>query len=156
MNLQPSSHARLLTQLDALDYFLDKTTPESLKQRPKPDKWSVHENLAHLGRYHEVFSERIHQILNQKIPQFERYKSENDPQFSTWVDLPTPKILSKTNELRNKLIEWLSNLSTEQLKKTGIHPALGEMDLHGWIEFFLLHENHHLYTIFWIIRQRAS
>ena len=34
-----------------------------------------------------------------------------------------------------------------QLARTGVHPTLGEMALPLWIEFFLLHEAHHLYVV---------
>jgi hypothetical protein len=29
----------------------------------------------------------------------------------------------------------------------GIHPLFGEMSLALWVEFFLLHEAHHLYIV---------
>jgi hypothetical protein len=34
------------------------------------------------------------------------------------------------------------------LDKTGHHPVFGEMNLIQWLNFFLLHEAHHLFTIF--------
>jgi len=153
MHLRPDSHARLLTQLDALDFYLDKVEPDFLSQRPQPEKWSVHENLAHLGRYHEVFKDRLETIVNENKPAFGRYKCEDDPDAQKWMQLSTAKVLSKIHHLRAKLVEFLSDLTQDQLACKGVHPALGEMDIHGWIEFFLLHESHHLYTIFWLIRK---
>ena len=70
MHLQATSHSRLLTQLDALDFYLERVEPSFLTLRPQPEKWSVHENLAHLGRYHEVFKERLETMLNQTSPTF--------------------------------------------------------------------------------------
>jgi hypothetical protein len=32
--------------------------------------------------------------------------------------------------------------------KTGAHPIYGPMHLIQWLNFFLLHEAHHLFTIF--------
>ncbi len=32
--------------------------------------------------------------------------------------------------------------------KRGTHIVFGKMNLHQWLNFFLLHEAHHLFTIF--------
>jgi hypothetical protein len=29
----------------------------------------------------------------------------------------------------------------------GVHPALGPLTIPEWLEFFLLHEGHHLYQV---------
>ena len=38
------------------------------------------------------------------------------------------------------------SLSPAESARTGLHPTFGEMDVAGWLGFFLLHEAHHLYT----------
>jgi len=42
----------------------------------------------------------------------------------------------------------ITNLNDEELLLTGSHPKFGVMTIPGWTEFFLLHEAHHLFTIF--------
>jgi hypothetical protein len=37
-------------------------------------------------------------------------------------------------------------MSPAESGRTGLHPTFGEMDVAGWLDFFLLHEAHHLYT----------
>ena len=70
---------RLRTQLDSLDAILTGATDEGLARRPADGKWSAHEHLAHLGRYHEVFFDRLDRILAEDRPQLGRYRTEDDP-----------------------------------------------------------------------------
>lgn len=65
--MKQSLLTRLANQLDALDPLLSGLTADQIQQRPQPDKWSIHENLAHLGRYQEVFTDRIQQTIQKKI-----------------------------------------------------------------------------------------
>ncbi|PYX99012.1 MAG: hypothetical protein DMG63_10280 [Acidobacteria bacterium] len=61
-------------------------------------------------------------------------------------------VANKTADEWNR-VRQLSSLSDEQLARTGIHPVLGEMDVPLWLEFFLLHEAHHLYAILFRLRE---
>ena len=48
----------------------------------------------------------------------------------------------------------LRSLSEEDFQRTGIHPKFGEMNLSLWLEFFLVHEAHHLYVVLQLVRRR--
>jgi len=144
---------RFETQLD--QFFkeaLDGIRPVLLSTRTVPDKWSPKENLAHLGRYQEVFQERISQILTGKIPRFSRYRAEEDPEWPQWAQRSTERICAELLASRWVLVERLRNLKKEDFEKTGIHPKFGEMPVSLWLEFFLLHEGHHLYLVFQQVR----
>ena len=117
-------------------------------KQPSTDKWSIHENVAHLGRYQEIFDERLHEILVQSKPRFNRYVSVLDESFFRWKAYPKSIVLSKLKSRRIMLIDRLSHLTDDQLQRTGQHPKFGSMSIIDWTEFFLLHETHHIYTIF--------
>jgi hypothetical protein len=55
-------------------------------------------------------------------------------------------------QLRKQLVERIKALTPEQLPRSGIHSRFGEMSLALWIEFFLVHEGHHLYVILQRVR----
>lgn len=124
-----------------------------LEKRHLPHKWSVHEHLAHLGRYQEIFLGRLMVILKEETPLLERYKADNDQCFYEWCDLSTEQIISRANTGRQRIIQFLEELSKDQLRKVGIHPKLGRMDIEDWTSFFLLHEAHHIYAIFALKQQ---
>jgi hypothetical protein len=42
----------------------------------------------------------------------------------------------------------LQSYTETDLQKKGTHSTFGEMNLLNWINFFLLHEAHHLFNIF--------
>ena len=55
---------KLNNQYDWLLSLLENLDNTFLKTPPIPQKWSIQEHLAHLGRYHEIFFERLTVILN--------------------------------------------------------------------------------------------
>ncbi len=77
-----------------------------------------------------------------------RYRAEDDPEFETWRSWDTEKLLEKIYHHREKIIELVNTLNASQLKRTGAHKKFGKLALEKWLEFFLLHEAHHLFTIF--------
>ena len=73
--------------------------------------------------------------------------AEEDPEWPAWAALSTDEVLERLRALRLELTAAVSALSDQELARTGVHPTLGEMPLELWIEFFLLHEAHHLYVV---------
>jgi hypothetical protein len=138
--------ARLETQLEGLDFILARATPADLDARPRPEEWSARENLAHLARHHAVFLERLRRLLTEHRPALGRYRAEADPEWPAWRALTLDEVLHRLRTLRGELVTLVRSLSPAESARTGLHPAFGEMDVAGWLDFFLLHEAHHLYT----------
>ena len=147
MPLTPSSATRLAHQLECLPALLEGAAPSALERRTRSGKWSVQENLAHLARHHVVVLERVRKVLAEERSALPRYAAEDDGEWPAWAALPLSEILRRLAALRSELTALVSGLSDAQLARTGVHPTLGEMALPLWIEFFLLHEAHHLYVV---------
>jgi hypothetical protein len=145
--LSPSSAARLATQIDALPALLDGRPAEALQRRTRAGKWSVHENLAHLARHHAVALDRVRRIVSEDKPAFPRYVAEEDGEWPEWAGLSTGEVLTRLRALRTELTVLVSSLPEDAFARTAVHPSMGEMALPLWIEFFLLHEAHHLYLV---------
>ena len=146
MAVPASLVARLESQLEALDLVLAHAAPGGLDARPRPEEWSARANLAHLARHHAVFLVRLRRLLAEDRPALGRYRAEEDPEWPAWRDLPRDEVLRRLNTLRGELVALVRSLSPTESIRTGLHPAFGEMDVAGWLDFFLLHEAHHLYT----------
>ena len=142
-----ASLPRLETQLDALPLLLGDASPEALRRRSPSGKWSAHENLAHIARQHEVFLGRVRRILAEDGPALPQYRAEEDPEWPAWTALPTEDVRRRLGLLRAELLATARGLSAADLVRTGVHARFGPMALALWIEFFLVHEAHHLYTI---------
>ena len=145
--LAESTLLRLEHQLDVIPLLLNDATSEALMYLPASGKWSAHENLAHLARHHSVFLERLHRILAEKAPPLGRYRAEEDSAWPEWSGLPTEEVLSRLTMLRSEIVRTIRGLSDTEVSRTGIHPLFGEMDIPRLVEFFLLHEAHHLYIV---------
>ena len=142
-----STLLRLETQLEVIPVLMSGTAPEAVLIRPRSGKWSAHENLAHLARHHEVFLDRLNRMLAENTPELGRYRAEDDSAWPEWSCLPTEEVLSRLTALRAEIVRFIRELSEEETNRAGIHPLFGEMSLSRWVEFFLLHEAHHLYVV---------
>jgi uncharacterized damage-inducible protein DinB len=152
-NSNSSRLERCETQLqDFLAVALDGVSVESLRANAVPGKWSAHQQLAHLARYHQIFLQRIDRILAEQAPEFFRYRAEEDPEWPAWSGLPTQQVLARLSSMRAKLMARLRSLSEEEFERTGVHPRFGSMSLSLWLEFFLVHEAHHLLAILQLVR----
>ena len=149
-----SQLVRLKAQLASVDVLFAGASPERIDRQPVSGKWSARENLAHIGRYHEIFLERVRRILAETSPQFARYRAEEDPGWQEWASKPFEEVRNQLTALRLRVIDKIAGLQAADYARVGIHSTFGEMTLSLWLEFFLVHEAHHLYVILQRIRER--
>lgn len=148
MKIYTSLNDRLKSQYLAIAEIISDASAERMITRPAAGKWNIHDNIAHLAKYQITFIERINKILNEDVPHFERYKAEEDPEFEIFGKQSDDDLLKGLNEQRIRLTSLIYSLSDKDLQKTGVHKKFGHLNIIQWIEFFLLHEAHHLFTIF--------
>ncbi len=91
-------------------------------------------------------------IIKSDNPYFDRYKSDGDSNFSRLQKLNSKELLNHLEEERKKVTDFIFKLNKSELQKPGTHQKFGVMNVVEWIEFFLLHEAYHIYTIFRISR----
>jgi hypothetical protein len=125
---------------------------ETLQRRILPDKWSVFENIAHLAAYQPVFITRLERISREPSPAFERYVAEQDPAFPSYLEKSYEGLLGNIDNRRTVILSRLEEGGEALLTKTGLHPRYGLLTGWEWTEFFLLHEAHHLFTIFMLVQ----
>ena len=148
MKLYPALIDRLKTQHLSIENILSITDTDRLFIRPQPDKWNIHDNIAHLMSYQPLFTDRIGKILIEDNPSFGRYIADLDPAFEHCRTMKIDILIQQLNSDRNNIYNLITGLSDSQLGRTGIHKKFGSLNIIGWTEFFLLHEAHHIFTIF--------
>ena len=136
---------RLKYQHETIAELVHGFTEEQLRKEVNQGKWSVQQNIAHLASYQEVFLERLHSIQTEDGPAFGRYVADNDPRFLEAANKSVAQLLEQLRTDRQIIQKTLDSIS---MQRTAIHARFGKMDVPQWLEFFLLHEAHHLYTIF--------
>jgi hypothetical protein len=86
-------------------------------------------------------------ILTEQTPSFRGYRAEDDPEWPRWSTMPPQQVLANLSSLRTKLMAKLRSLNEQDFARTGIHSKFGEMTLALWLDFFLVHEGHHLNVV---------
>jgi hypothetical protein len=137
---------RLQTQLSSLPALLEGVPRENLDQRVG-DKWSVTENLAHLVRHTELTIERVERILAEQEPAFPAYRAEQDPDWPACRSRSFEQSFERLHAARAALVAAVERLTPGDLGRTGRHARFGPLSLRAWLDFYLVHEGHHLYVI---------
>lgn len=148
IQLHPSLLCSLENQHKGISELIKGCSNEALKNRPPSNKWSVHENIAHLTCYQPVFLSRLMLMQEKANPSFSRYSANDDSGFESYVNKSMKELITMLEADRNKIISFLKPLRSEQLSRTGVHPRFGVLNIVEWSEFFVLHEAHHLFTVF--------
>ncbi|MEJ0104427.1 MAG: DinB family protein [Bacteroidota bacterium] len=148
MPLPSSITTRLQYQHKSLLDIIEGLTDDQVHKKIIPGKWSIFENIVHLQTYQHVFIYRAREILTGNNPSFDRYLVDTDPFFPINCSKSTREIMQDLLGLRKDMAAEINNLNEEELIKTGKHPLYGPLNLLQWLNFFLLHESHHLFTIF--------
>lgn len=153
MPLSTVTTLRLQHQHEVL-YDLVRGLPEpELRTRVIPDKWSAYEQMSHLTAYQPAFYNRLKRIEQEDQPLFEPYMADNDPLFRDTVQRSLKEMSEDFTTQRFILINHLLALPDVVLRRTGIHQRYGALSIPEWTEMFLLHEGHHLFSIFQLTSQ---
>jgi hypothetical protein len=138
--------AQLAQQLEALAFVVGRGPRAAVEVRTKEGQWSARDNLAHLARVQDIFFGRLDRILAEDRPRLARYRAEEDADWPGWQGLATGDAIESLRSGRERLIARLEALTPNELLRTGVHPAFGEMTIPEWFHFLLVHEGHHLYV----------
>lgn len=95
-----------------------------------------------------MFTGRIRRILDNENPAFTPYTAEADPLFHDNCRLRTLEVMDDLFNTRRALSSSMASLTEGDFEKKARHTNYGTMTLSHWLHFFLLHEAHHLFTIF--------
>lgn len=148
MTLSIATTDRLARQHEAITDILADLDGQRIRWQPLPGKWSIHDNVAHLAKYQPLFKERIETILTTDNPVFESYNANHDLYFEEWRRWELTTLLERLRTDREELYDFINTLSESQLQRQGKHSKYGNLSIGQWVEFFLLHEAHHIFTIF--------
>jgi hypothetical protein len=148
MNLPEATYSRLLNQNLVIESLIEGLSEEELNLELYPGKWSIHQQLAHLASYNHTFITRLNIISETFNAKFNPYLADNDPEFLLAVEMPHPYLMEYLDEGRQLVRELLLSYNSSELVRVGIHATYGKLSVVMWTEFFLLHEAHHIYSIF--------
>jgi uncharacterized damage-inducible protein DinB len=147
MQMPSSISTRLQYQHKSLIDIIEGLSDEQIRTKVVPGKWSIFENIVHLMTYQHIMIKRISRILEEDNPAFERYVADTDPSFIDNCAKSSREIMQDLLTTRKEMAAGILTFRESDLDKTGMHPFFGKMHVLQWLNFFLLHEAHHLFTI---------
>lgn len=148
MQMPSSISTRLQYQHKSLLDSIDHLSDEQVRRPIISGKWSIFEHIVHLQTYQHVFVSRVKEMLEKDNPSFSRYTADADPEFLEYCGRSTREVIQDLLAVRKQMAAEILSFPPADLVKTGVHPFFGKMTLLEWLNFFLLHEAHHLFAIF--------
>lgn len=148
MSIPSSVSTRLEYQHKSLLDIIEGLSDEQIRRHIQPGKWSIFENIVHLQTYQYTFIARIRQMLDRDNPVFSPYTAEADPLFHDNCTKSSREIIQDLLTTRKEMAARILSFNKQDFEKTATHSRYGKMNLLLWLNFFLLHEAHHLFTIF--------
>jgi hypothetical protein len=119
-----------------------------LDRKPAPNKWSVHEILAHLADSEIVFAYRLRQALADKDPTFAPIDQDAWANSLGYGETPPAELIAQYALLRRSNIRLLRRLKPGDLDKSGFHPERGrKISVRELVEALSAHGPNHLRQI---------
>ncbi|XQP83622.1 MAG: DinB family protein [Candidatus Pollutiaquabacter aromativorans] len=134
---------------DVLHQLLDGLPESWTHANEGPDTWSPFDVLGHLLHGERTdWMERTQIILSaQEVRKFRPF--DRFAQFEESKGKDLQQLLAEFDILRKQNVAHIRslNLTNEQLERTGIHPAFGEVKLSQLLTTWMVHDLNHLAQI---------
>ncbi|MBI2419726.1 MAG: DinB family protein [Ignavibacteriales bacterium] len=139
---------RLEQQHLGINHVIAGLDDAALRRKPQPDKWNIVDNIAHIASYQLLFTERMQKTIAGESLTFGGYVPEQDARFLEMQKWSVTELLASLEKGGLNLCTLLNNATGKQLANTATHLKYGSLNVTSWAEFYLLHEAHHMFTIF--------
>jgi uncharacterized damage-inducible protein DinB len=127
-----------------------------LDHKPAPDRWSIHEILAHLADTEIVYSYRLRQVLADKEPAFAPIDQDDWASRLGYLETSPPEMVAQYALLRRSNVRLLRRLKPDDLAKGGFHPERGrKVALEEMLQAIAAHGPNHLRQIEALKQQAA-
>ncbi|HZE27955.1 MAG TPA: DinB family protein [Terriglobales bacterium] len=97
-------------------------TPQVLRYRPAPDKWSILEILGHLADIEIVYAYRLRQMLADRKPVIAPMDQDEWAKNLGYMDTPAPELVALYGLNRHHNLRLLRRLKPGDLEKSAFHP----------------------------------
>jgi DinB family protein len=134
----------------------DDVSDEDLRRRNSPEEFSVLENVCHLRDIEiEGYTGRINRILNEEgpfLPDIDGSRLAIERAYNSQNLKP---ILQEFSAARMRNVQTLSNVSIDQLERTGTLEGVGKVTLEKLLVMMREHDEDHIRDLR-MVRQRLT
>ncbi len=141
-----SPHIRCLQDTPAaLGNLCALATPEKLRWKPSPDRWSICEVLNHLTEVEKlVIGSRAKRILDEELPLFVDYDRDARYAEGAYANDDGELALENFRKARSSSLAWLENIRPSDWKRRGMHHVVGEVELSQILSLWAFHDLSHM------------
>ncbi len=152
--IQPAiSHLAKTPQL--LQTLLGDLPGELLHWKPKPDRWSISEVLAHLAALEQVYAERVVRMVAEDSPPIVKYDLAGAAERGEYSRGSAGENLEHFMHARRSSLAVLTGLPASAGSRTGVHSELGTITLAHLLNEWANHDLGHLRQIAELYRAHA-
>ena len=138
-----------------LETLLGDLPGELLEWKPKPDRWSISEVLAHLAALEQVYSERVLRILAEDSPPLAKYDLDGAKARQEYSRGSAGENLAHFTRRRRASLAVLAGLPPSACARAAIHSELGPITLGHLLHEWANHDLGHLRQIEELYRAHA-
>ncbi|MGO9115708.1 MAG: DinB family protein [Thermoguttaceae bacterium] len=119
-------------------------SPEEVRLRPIPGRWSTLEVVCHLSDFEIVFADRIKRVIAENEPPLPSGDENLFAARLAYHDRDLESELSLVEAIRKQVSVILRTLKPEDYQRRGIHSEAGPLTLETLVQRAAGHITHHL------------
>jgi hypothetical protein len=127
--------------------LLEEVPAAVLKRRPAPKKWSAHEHACHLAVVHQLFFDRLEQMLASPAPVITPYDPGQSDPDELLLRMDLAESLRRYVDDRVRLVARLRELSARDWNRTAEHGEYSHYSVLIMFRHLALHDFFHAYRI---------
>jgi hypothetical protein len=120
---------------------------DTLRRRPAPGKWSIHEHACHLDAVDQLFVKRLDLILREPAPRITPFDPKRDSEPDELLKVDLDVALDRFVRDRVALVGRLRRLTDAEWQKTAEHPEYSRYSVFIMFRHLALHDLFHAYRI---------
>lgn len=133
---------------DILTAMLQGATDQAMAWKPKADRWSISEVLAHLAHVEvEGFRNRVKQFLEGEKQRLGTYDQNAYAGAGVYSGKDGRASLEQFRRERAASLDYLGTVPRDAASKTALHPELGEVALSNLLHEWAFHDLGHIRQI---------
>lgn len=118
-----------------------------LKRRPRPQKWSAHEQACHLSLVEPLWSQRLERILAEDVPRIVSYEPDVDEAPDRLLHMNLDAAVDAYTAGRRALLARLEALTPAEWQRKAVNTAHARYSLFLMCRHAALHDMLHAYRI---------
>jgi len=124
--------------------YAESFPSELTTEKPNEKAFSANEIVYHLLEVEELWQHRLHQLLSEEKPNFQRINPDELATTHHYNERNFQEGIHEWGKSREDTKELLSALTDDQLSRKGIHSHYGEMDVYRIMDIIAEHDLQHL------------